>query len=259
MGLKGGSSEYPFGYRLLIYKNMAQRRMFSLKIVDTDEFLDMPPTTQNLYFHFGMRADDDGFVSSPKKIMKIINSAEDDLKLLFAKKFIIPFDSGVCVVKHWKIHNYIQKDRYEETQYIEEKSILKEDSKGIYLLNKGNNQECIQNVSKMETQVRLGKDRLGKDKKELADKSAGSLLNELIDLFNFNPSYTRFFKNKTQREALATLLKAKGEQKVREIIKKAIEIRGQEFAPKIDTPLQLLDKWLKVEEFKMSAGSTKYY
>lgn len=132
---------------------MAQRRMFSLKIIDTDLFLDMPISTQLLYFHLSMRADDDGFVSNPKKITKMVNCNEDDIKLLILKQFIIPFDSGVCVIKDWKIHNYIQKDRYTKTRYANEISHLMQDENGSYQL-------CIHNVSKMDTQVRLGKDRI---------------------------------------------------------------------------------------------------
>jgi len=85
---------------------MANRRMFSLKVIDTDDFLDMSPTAQLLYFHLAMRADDDGFVSSPKKIMKMSNAADDDMRVLIAKKYLIPFESGVCVIRDWKIHNY---------------------------------------------------------------------------------------------------------------------------------------------------------
>jgi hypothetical protein len=103
---------------------LANRRMFSLKIVDTDAFLDMPQTAQLLYYSLAMRADDDGFVSNPKKVMRMIGSQDDDYKLLILKKFIIPFDSGVCVIKHWLIHNLIRGDRYMETQYVREKSML---------------------------------------------------------------------------------------------------------------------------------------
>ena len=132
--------------------------MFNLKVIDTDEFLDMPPTTQNLYFHLNMRADDDGFVSSPKKIMKIINSADDDMKVLIAKQFIIPFESGVCVIKHWHIHNLIRGDRYTETEYKNEKKSLKlEDKK--YSIN-DDKQNVIPDGNQMTAQVRLGKDRL---------------------------------------------------------------------------------------------------
>src|SRR3990167_6189721 len=106
---------------------MAQRRMFTLKIVDSDAFLDMPVSSQLLYFHLSMRADDDGFVSNPKKIMKIIGSQEDDISVLFVKRFVLPFESGVCVIKHWKIHNYIQNDRYSPTQYIRERAMLEID------------------------------------------------------------------------------------------------------------------------------------
>lgn len=137
--------------------------MFSMKIVDTDAFLDMSQTAQLLYFHFSMRADDDGFVSNPKKIMRMIGVQDDDMKVLIAKKFIIPFDSGVCVIKHWKIHNYIQNDRYSETNYTEEKMKLVVKENGSYKLKE---EECIQDVSKVDTQVRLGKVREGKEREE---------------------------------------------------------------------------------------------
>jgi hypothetical protein len=114
---------------------MARKRMFDLGIIDTDLFLEMPQSTQNLYFHLGMRADDDGFVSNPKKIIRIIGANEDDLKILFSKEFIIPFESGIVVIRHWKLNNYIRKDRYVETIYKEEKKCLIEDENGIYNLN----------------------------------------------------------------------------------------------------------------------------
>ena len=94
---------------------MAERRMFAKTIIDSDAFLDMPTTTRLLYYDLSMRADDDGFINSPKKIQRMIGASDDDLKVLIAKKFIIPFESGVVVIKHWKIHNYIQKDRYKPT------------------------------------------------------------------------------------------------------------------------------------------------
>lgn len=111
---------------------MARRRMFDLEIVDTDLFLEMPVSSQNLYFHLGMRADDDGFISNPKKIIRSIGASEDDLKILISKKFIIPFQNGLIVIRHWKINNYIRKDRYSETIYKEEKKQLTEDENGIY-------------------------------------------------------------------------------------------------------------------------------
>ena len=103
---------------------MAERRMFSKTVVDSDAFSDMPLTTQALYFHLGMQADDDGFVNSPKKIQRSIGATADDMKLLIAKGFIIPFNSGVIVITHWKVHNYIRKDTYNETTCREEKALL---------------------------------------------------------------------------------------------------------------------------------------
>lgn len=136
---------------------MAERRMFSKTIIDSDAFLDMPLSTQALYFHLSMRADDDGFINNPKKIQRMIGCAEDDLKLLVAKNFIIPFDSGVVVIKHWKINNFIRTDRYKETVYQEEKAILITKENKAYTLG-------IPNDNQRYTQVRLGKDRIGKDR-----------------------------------------------------------------------------------------------
>jgi hypothetical protein len=144
---------------------LPERRMFAKTIIDSDAFLDMPTSTQSLYFHLAMRADDDGFINNPKKIQRMIGCSDDDLKLLIAKRFIIPFENGIVVIKHWKIHNYIQKDRYKPTIYQEEKKKLKvKDNGGYGLLDT----ECIQDVSSLETQVRLGKVRLelGKEKKD---------------------------------------------------------------------------------------------
>ena len=138
---------------------MAKKRMFSKQITDADAFMDMPLSTQALYFHLNMNADDDGFVNSPKRISRTIGASEDDLKLLIAKNFIIPFESGVVVVKHWKMHNTIQKDRYTPTVYTEEKSLLIEkDNKAYSLVDT----ECIQNGYKLDTQNRLDKNRLDK-------------------------------------------------------------------------------------------------
>lgn len=116
---------------------MANKRMFTMKIVDSDAFLDMPLSTQCLYFHLNMRADDDGFINNPRKIMRIIGASEDDLKLLIAKSFIITFENGVIVIKHWRMHNTLSKQRYKETQYIEEKNTLRIKENGSYSLCDG--------------------------------------------------------------------------------------------------------------------------
>ena len=136
---------------------MAERRMFAKTIIDSDAFLDMSVTAQLLYFHLSMRADDDGFVNKPKSIMRMIGASQGDAEMLVNKKFIIPFESGVVVIKHWKIHNYIAKDRYKETTYKDEKATLMLDENNAYTT-------CIQPVYGMDTQDRLGKDRLGKDR-----------------------------------------------------------------------------------------------
>ncbi|MGL6186121.1 MAG: hypothetical protein ACRC1T_12165 [Clostridium chrysemydis] len=188
---------------------MAERRMFAKTIIDSDAFLDMSLSTQALYFHLSMRADDDGFVNNPKKIQRMIGSGDDELKMLIAKKFIIPFESGICVIKHWRMHNYIRNDRYKETVYTEEKSRLyveenkaytledRKDTKripvvnlketkclpnGIPNVNQENSKDDdtknvktpsnidistgddvgIPNDNQLDTQVRLGKDSIGK-------------------------------------------------------------------------------------------------
>jgi len=132
---------------------LAERRMFAKTIVLSDAFLDMPLSARCLYFTLGMLADDDGFVNSPKSIMRQAGASVDDLNLLMAKRFILAFASGVIVIKHWRIHNYIQKDRYKESKYLEEKASLTVDQNGAYT-------ECIQDVSALDTQDRLGKDSL---------------------------------------------------------------------------------------------------
>lgn len=139
---------------------MAQRRMISLKIIDTDEFLDMPQSSQYLYYNFIMRADDDGFVSNPKKIIKMVNCNDDDLKILFIKRYVIPFENGVCVIRHWRIHNLIRKDRYIETEYVNERKIL-ELKKGKYELK---NTKWQPNGNQMATTGRhsIGKGSIGK-------------------------------------------------------------------------------------------------
>ena len=150
---------------------MAERRMFAKTIIDSDAFLDMPTSARLLYFDLGMRADDDGFINAPKKIMRMTGASDDDMRLLIAKKFVIPFENGVVVIKHWKIHNYIRTDRYVETKYKEQKALLKLDENNAYTLDT----TCLpvgipvgipsvnQVSGNWDTQVRLGKDSIGKD------------------------------------------------------------------------------------------------
>ena len=118
--------------------------MFDKTITNSDEFLDMPDSSQNLYFHLSMNADDDGFVNNWKSIMRMTGHKEDDLKVLIAKQFIIPFDSGVVVIKHWRINNYLRNDRYIETKFKDEKSKLCLDDNLVYQLDT----KCIHSIDK---------------------------------------------------------------------------------------------------------------
>lgn len=143
---------------------MAERRMFAKTIIDSDAFLDMPLSAQALYFHLSMRADDDGFVNNPKKIQRMIGASDDDCKLLILKRFILTFESGVIVIKHWRVHNYIRRDTYKETPYTDEKSMLTVGNTGAYSIS---GTPALQSrnepVDEPLTQDRLGQDRLGKD------------------------------------------------------------------------------------------------
>lgn len=132
--------------------------MFSKQITDSDAFIDMPPTTQNLYFHLAMNADDDGFVSSPKRIMKMINSSSDDYKILLAKRFLLTFESGVCVIKHWWMHNEIKNDRYHLTAYQDELKTLMIKGNGAYTDSLV--PECIQGGNKVVPQSKLNETKL---------------------------------------------------------------------------------------------------
>ncbi len=199
---------------------MAERRMFAKTIVDSDAFLDMSLSTQALYFHLAMRADDDGFLNNPKKIQRVIGASEDDFRLLIAKRFVIMFNSGVIVIKHWRIHNYIQRDRYKSTVYTHERQQLsiKENSAYTEVENAVDIMypECIQNVSKMDSQVRLelelelGKDRLVKDSVQNTDEESEKIDHKsVVDSFNLTCKRLPDVKKITdkRRKAIKSVLK----------------------------------------------------
>lgn len=149
---------------------MAERRMFTKKIIDSDAFLDMPLSSQSLYFHLNMRADDDGFLNNPKKIQRMIGASEDDLKLLIAKRFVIAFENGVIVIKHWRMHNLLRKDRYNPTQYVEEKDRLIVKDNGSYTEKAAEipmattwQPDDNQSGNQVATQDRIGKDSIDKN------------------------------------------------------------------------------------------------
>lgn len=178
---------------------MAERRMFAKTIIDSDAFIDMPLSTQALYFHLSMRADDDGFINNPKKIQRMIGCGDDDLKLLVAKNFIIPFESGIVVIKHWKIHNYIRNDRYKPTIYQEEKSILAEKENKAYTLGLPPGiPDDIPTGDPGKDRIELGKVSIEKDKKEKKeskkDSNYDSIINELVTDEDIKEALYEFIK-----------------------------------------------------------------
>jgi len=170
---------------------MAQRRMFSKTITNSDSFLEMPDSSQNLYFHLSMNADDDGFVDNWKSIMRMTGHKEDDLKVLIAKQYIIPFDTGVIIIKHWRMNNYLRSDRYKETVYKEELKNLSLDENLVY---------------QMDTNGihRLGKDRLGK---ESIGNSKEKFTKPTIEEIN---SYCKERKNNVDPDRFYNFYESKG-------------------------------------------------
>jgi hypothetical protein len=234
---------------------MAQRRMFSQKIVGSDAFIEMPVSARELYFQLGMYSDDDGFIN-PKKIIRMVNASEDDLKVLIAKRFVLPFENGVVVIKHWQINNLIRKDFYQPTIYIEQKKQLKIKENKSYT-------ECQQIVNNLSPQVSIGKVSIGKDSIVLSptgDEVKPRKDQEIFDLINLfktvNPSYEKLFGNTTQRRSLENLLKKFPFDKLSQIISLLEKTNETPYAPRITTPLQLEDKlgsliaFLKTEENK---------
>lgn len=195
---------------------MAKKRMFSLDIVDSDNFLDMPQSTQNLYFHLGMRADDDGFVSSPKKIIKIIGASTDDLKLLITKNYIQVFEDGIIVITHWKINNYIQKDRYKETIYQTHLKKLSIDENGLYT-------KCIQTGYILDTQSRIDKNSIDKKRVEVVEEKENGTSTTTEKIINVEDIFKQFKKSHNpsefEKDELIELSKQYSVKKVLEAVK----------------------------------------
>lgn len=182
--------------------------MFAKAIIDSDAFLDMPLSTQALYFHLSMRADDEGFVGNPKKILRMIGASDDDLRILVMKRYILTFDSGIIVIKHWKIHNYIQNDRFKETTYLEEKATLMLDGKKAYT-------ECIHDVSKLEAEDSIGKVSIDKD---------NNIMSKNVRLTSEFDEVWKLYPNKQGREtARCSYIKARKEGIGRETIENGVK------------------------------------
>lgn len=196
---------------------MAERRMFAKTVIDSDLFLEMPITSQLLYFHLSMRAYDDGFINKPKSIMRLIGCKEDDMKVLISNQFVVPFDTGVVVIRHWRVHNYIQSDRYKPTQYQAEKAKITLDESNVYIMDTN----CIQPVSDLETQDRL---ELGKSKDslELEEKRepSGSRSGSSKPI---NHKYGEYKHVKLTDKQYSKLIGDFGEQETAEYIKRCDE------------------------------------
>lgn len=170
---------------------MANRRMFSRTVINTDSFIDLPASARALFFHIGLEADDDGFVTNCKSLVRCFGCSQDDLNILVSKGYLIRFESGTCVMTHWKLQNYIQSDRYAPSKCPEAK--LVKAVNGVYEHVSIVDTECVQSVSTMDTQYsigkdRLGKDRLGKDSIEL-DKDRVTTHTDIYSLLNINDAW----------------------------------------------------------------------
>lgn len=215
------------------------RRMFSPKIVCSDAFLDMPTSSRELYFQLGMEADDDGFVN-PKRIMRMVGASEDDLKVLVGKRFVLPFQSGVVVIKHWKINNLIKTDRYHETVYFEEKKMLETKLNGSYTEVRN------PNGTTLEPQVRLGKVRLGKDTNTSDVPSQDIII--IIDSFKeINPAYGKWYKNTTQRSSIQRMLEVHGKERLLQVIRLLPQSNVIPYIPVITSPFKLEERWADLE------------
>lgn len=236
---------------------MAQRRMFSLQVFDSDEFLAMPLSTQALYLHLALRADDDGFLNNPKRIIRSIGSSEDEMKLLIAKGYVIPFESGICVIRHWRIHNYIRSDRYHETTHTDEKAMLTLASNGEYAVGMTSGIPSVnQPTHQLDTEVRLGKDRLGKGSQGCA--YARDDLDDNLTAYITTNLYTPTSGNwEALREIMADGMSA-------DMVKAAVDAANAQNARTLSYVMTILNRWLvaghrtpedvKAAEAKRQAG-----
>ena len=196
---------------------MAKRRMFSKELTESDTFLDMPAMTQALYFHYVMQADDDGFICNPKSIQRLLGATDDDLKLLIANGYIIRFGSGHLVVRHWKLSNEIPKDRYNPTIHQSEMSMLTVKGK-VYDLSEQSeytlDTERIQDGYSLDTQIRLGKERLGEvSQGKKTDKRAyGEFGNVLLSDDELNKLKERFADWSKRIEQLSCYMEMKNKK-----------------------------------------------
>lgn len=222
---------------------MAQRRMFSKTITNSSRFLMMPLSSQTLYFHLGMNADDDGFCEH-FSVMRMIDAKPDDLKILQAKGFVQVFDEQVLVVIDWKENNYLRSDRYTPSKYLEiYKKELKLLSKKTIIVDTIG----IPEVDKMATQVRLGKDSIGKDKNAKNKFSQDGA--DLIKLFEeIDPKNKTYYNNKTERASADFLIQEYGKEMVEKVIALLPKTNQMPYMPSITKPSELKEKWNKLKD-----------
>lgn len=214
---------------------MAERRMIAKSIIKSDQFLDMPATTQCLYFHLLLEADDDGFINAPKSIMRVIGAKDDDMRVLQAKGYIIPFESGVIVIKHWRLHNSLRKDRYNPNPQLENerKQLVVADNKEYQLATNwqpNGNQLATSGIPLVTTgKDRLGKDRLGKD---TYSPSLPSVAEDIVTFLNsVTGSNYRSTTDKTRKLIAARLAEGFTVDDFKAVItKKAKEWQGTDMA-----------------------------
>jgi len=220
---------------------MANRRMFSKLVIDSDDFLDMPISARLLYYDLGMRADDDGFVN-PKRVMRLMGASDDDLKVLLSKGYVISFDNKVLVIRDWKINNWIRPERYTPTIYQEYLKKLQLSVVKRYCLPKGN-KNVTPRVTPRVTH-RLGKDSIDKNRleKKRAKLAETDPINEIFDIFYKTVNPTINFGHKTNRAAVEFMVKKFGLNKVKKLATYACSVQGNKYAPTIVTPYQLREK-----------------
>lgn len=232
---------------------MANRRMFSQDVTNSDEFLDMPLSSQALYFHLGINADDDGFVQ-PKRVMRMVEAKQDDLKVLSAKGFVIEFHNSVIVITHWKVNNQIRADRKKDTIYKEHLANLGLNDADIYQLQPNDNQvatKCPHSIGKDSIgEYRIGKVSKGKDR---ITSELSSQVKEIFNIFyKINPSIN--WGNKTSRSSAEFLIKKFGFDNTKKMAEQIVSVQGQPYCPTATTPYQMKEK---LANFKIYFDSQK--
>ena len=204
---------------------MAEKRMFTQKIIDSDAFLDMPLSTQALYFHLNMRADDDGFVNNPKRIQRTVGASEDDLKLLIVKRFLLCFENGVIVIKHWRMHNTLRKDRYNPTQYQEQFATLEVKNNSAYTEKKpgADIMETAWQPNGNQTEPQYSIEEVSIDKKREEKERKEEKAQQIADLFNsLCPSFSKVkVLSDSMKENIAESLKQFTDDEIKSAFEKA--------------------------------------